>query len=96
MRNYVTISKNLLKVFCNFQTQPFLFPVNSKVVPDYHRIVKKPMDLQSIREVRYTANCERIQYNTIFISLRFRLTEKYLRGITSYSFNSVWTVRILL
>ena len=51
MRNYFTISKNSLKLFCDFQTQPFLFPVNSKVVPDYHRIVKKPMDLQSIREV---------------------------------------------
>ncbi|XP_013414213.1 transcription initiation factor TFIID subunit 1 [Lingula anatina] len=31
-------------------TQPFLFPVNSKVVPDYYKIIKKPMDLQTIRE----------------------------------------------
>ncbi|PNF40464.1 Transcription initiation factor TFIID subunit 1 [Cryptotermes secundus] len=35
--------------------QPFLFPVNAKVrsnfaVPDYHKIVTRPMDLQSIRE----------------------------------------------
>ncbi|XP_055958756.1 transcription initiation factor TFIID subunit 1 isoform X2 [Patella vulgata] len=31
-------------------TQPFLFPVNPKEVPDYYRVVRKPMDLQSIRE----------------------------------------------
>lgn len=30
--------------------QPFLFPVNAKLVPDYYRIVQRPMDLQSIRE----------------------------------------------
>lgn len=30
--------------------QPFLFPVSSKTVPDYYRIVTRPMDLQTIRE----------------------------------------------
>ncbi|XP_049784763.1 transcription initiation factor TFIID subunit 1 isoform X1 [Schistocerca cancellata] len=30
--------------------QPFLFPVNAKVVPDYYKIVNRPMDLQTIRE----------------------------------------------
>lgn len=30
--------------------QPFLFPVNAKVVPDYYKIVSRPMDLQTIRE----------------------------------------------
>ncbi|XP_064636542.1 transcription initiation factor TFIID subunit 1-like isoform X2 [Lineus longissimus] len=30
--------------------QPFLFPVSTKVVPDYYRLIKKPMDLQKIRE----------------------------------------------
>lgn len=30
--------------------QPFLFPVNAKVVPDYYKIVTRPMDLQTIRE----------------------------------------------
>lgn len=30
--------------------QPFLFPVNPKLVPDYNRIIQRPMDLQSIRE----------------------------------------------
>ncbi|KAL1130727.1 hypothetical protein AAG570_011968 [Ranatra chinensis] len=30
--------------------QPFLFPVNAKVVPDYYRIVSRPMDLQTIRD----------------------------------------------
>ncbi|KYM76533.1 Transcription initiation factor TFIID subunit 1 [Atta colombica] len=30
--------------------QPFLFPVNAKVVPDYHKIIQRPMDLQTIRE----------------------------------------------
>ncbi|XP_055377436.1 transcription initiation factor TFIID subunit 1 [Condylostylus longicornis] len=29
---------------------PFMFPVNAKLVPDYHRIVTRPMDLQTIRE----------------------------------------------
>lgn len=30
--------------------QPFLFPVNAKLVSDYYRIVQRPMDLQTIRE----------------------------------------------
>ena len=30
--------------------QPFLFPVSSKTVPDYYRIILRPMDLQTIRE----------------------------------------------
>nr|XP_018899978.1 PREDICTED: transcription initiation factor TFIID subunit 1-like [Bemisia tabaci] len=30
--------------------QQFLFPVNAKVVPDYYKIVSRPMDLQTIRE----------------------------------------------
>ncbi|GJQ86655.1 Taf1, partial [Trypoxylus dichotomus] len=30
--------------------QPFLFPVNPKMVMDYYRIVQRPMDLQTIRE----------------------------------------------
>ena len=31
---------------------PFVNPVSSKDVPDYHKIVTNPMDLQQIREVR--------------------------------------------
>ncbi|XP_037728762.1 transcription initiation factor TFIID subunit 1 isoform X4 [Drosophila subpulchrella] len=38
---------------------PFLFPVNAKKVPDYYRVVTKPMDLQTMREYirqrRYTS-----------------------------------------
>ncbi|KRF83073.1 transcription initiation factor TFIID subunit 1 isoform X7 [Drosophila virilis] len=38
---------------------PFLFPVNAKRVPDYYRVVTKPMDLQTMREYirqrRYTS-----------------------------------------
>ncbi|XP_034664077.1 transcription initiation factor TFIID subunit 1 isoform X4 [Drosophila subobscura] len=38
---------------------PFLFPVNSKKVPDYYQVVTKPMDLQTMREYirqrRYTS-----------------------------------------
>ncbi|XP_022830703.1 transcription initiation factor TFIID subunit 1 isoform X5 [Spodoptera litura] len=30
--------------------QPFLFPVNPKLVADYYRIVSRPMDLQTIRD----------------------------------------------
>lgn len=30
--------------------QPFMFPVNIKLVPDYYKIVTRPMDLQAIRE----------------------------------------------
>ncbi|XP_055587369.1 transcription initiation factor TFIID subunit 1 isoform X2 [Uranotaenia lowii] len=29
---------------------PFMFPVNAKQVVDYHKIVQRPMDLQTIRE----------------------------------------------
>ncbi|XP_037277231.1 TATA-box binding protein associated factor 1 isoform X3 [Rhipicephalus microplus] len=31
-------------------TQPFWHPVSAKVVPDYHKIITVPMDLQRIRE----------------------------------------------
>ncbi|KAL3880165.1 hypothetical protein ACJMK2_032430 [Sinanodonta woodiana] len=31
-------------------SQPFLFPVSAKEVPDYYKIIKKPMDMQVIRE----------------------------------------------
>ena len=34
------------------QTTPFQLPVNPKHVPDYERIVKNPISLQNIREVR--------------------------------------------
>ncbi|KAF0298206.1 Transcription initiation factor TFIID subunit 1 [Amphibalanus amphitrite] len=30
--------------------QPFLFPVNAKTVPDYYKIIQRPMDLQTIRD----------------------------------------------
>ncbi|GBN10672.1 Transcription initiation factor TFIID subunit 1 [Araneus ventricosus] len=32
------------------ETQPFWFPVSAKNVPDYHRIVHRAMDLQTMRE----------------------------------------------
>jgi len=35
------------------QTWPFHHPVSAKSVPDYYNIVKIPMDLQTMREVRY-------------------------------------------
>ncbi|KAL4230237.1 Transcription initiation factor TFIID subunit 1 [Mactra antiquata] len=31
-------------------THPFLYPVSTKNVPDYFKIIKEPMDLQTIRE----------------------------------------------
>ncbi|XP_030373648.1 transcription initiation factor TFIID subunit 1 isoform X4 [Scaptodrosophila lebanonensis] len=41
------------------EVTPFLFPVSAKNVPDYHRVVSKPMDLQTMREYirqrRYTS-----------------------------------------
>jgi len=30
---------------------PFMQPVTSKIAPDYHLVVKQPMDLGTIREV---------------------------------------------
>ena len=46
-------------MFENFglQTWPFHQPVSIKTVPDYHKIVKIPMDLQTMREVRIKAYC---------------------------------------
>ncbi|CAM6031944.1 unnamed protein product, partial [Sphagnum compactum] len=29
---------------------PFLEPVNSKEVPDYHKVIKEPMDLKTIEQ----------------------------------------------
>ncbi|CAD5115481.1 DgyrCDS4450 [Dimorphilus gyrociliatus] len=46
-----TIFENILNEMRDLpDTQPFLFAVNGKTVPDYYQIVKNPMDLQTIRE----------------------------------------------
>ncbi|KAJ2946083.1 hypothetical protein O0L34_g5002 [Tuta absoluta] len=50
----VTLS-SLLEDVLNYirhlpDVQPFLFPVNPKMVLDYYRVVSRPMDLQTIRE----------------------------------------------
>ncbi|KAK2151093.1 hypothetical protein LSH36_376g04026 [Paralvinella palmiformis] len=46
-----TIFENILNEMREIPNAiPFLTPVNPKQVPDYHRIVTKPMDLQTIRE----------------------------------------------
>ncbi|XP_065160409.1 transcription initiation factor TFIID subunit 1 isoform X2 [Atheta coriaria] len=46
-----TILENILNELRDMpDVQPFLFPVNPKLVPDYNRIIQRPMDLQSIRE----------------------------------------------
>ncbi|KAJ8667283.1 hypothetical protein QAD02_008945 [Eretmocerus hayati] len=46
-----TIFENILNDMRDLpDVQPFLFPVNPKIVPDYPRIISRPMDLQTIRE----------------------------------------------
>ncbi|XP_056630576.1 transcription initiation factor TFIID subunit 1 isoform X2 [Diorhabda sublineata] len=46
-----TILENILNEMRNLpDVQPFLFPVNQKLVLDYYKIVQRPMDLQTIRE----------------------------------------------
>ncbi|XP_074028237.1 TATA-box binding protein associated factor 1 isoform X1 [Leptinotarsa decemlineata] len=46
-----TILENILNEMRDMpDVQPFLFPVNPKLVLDYYRIVQRPMDLQTIRE----------------------------------------------
>ncbi|CAH0547721.1 unnamed protein product [Brassicogethes aeneus] len=46
-----TILENILNEMRDMpDVQPFLFPVNPKLVLDYHKIVTRPMDLQTIRE----------------------------------------------
>ncbi|KAG5898078.1 hypothetical protein JTB14_001783 [Gonioctena quinquepunctata] len=46
-----TILENILNEMRDMpDVQPFLFPVNPKLVMDYYRIVTRPMDLQTIRE----------------------------------------------
>ncbi|XP_077286335.1 TATA-box binding protein associated factor 1 isoform X2 [Arctopsyche grandis] len=50
----VTLSSMLEDVLNDMRhlpdVQPFLFPVNAKLVEDYYRIVTRPMDLQTIRD----------------------------------------------
>nr|KAG5705427.1 hypothetical protein BaRGS_004554 [Batillaria attramentaria] len=50
----VTMSSMLEQILNDMRdlphTQPFLFPVNPKEVPDYYKIIKRPMDLQTMRE----------------------------------------------
>ena len=43
----------LLCLFLSFQSRPFHFPVNSKKLPDYHIIIAKPMDLETLRKVQH-------------------------------------------
>ncbi|KAJ8935568.1 hypothetical protein NQ318_001562 [Aromia moschata] len=38
--------------------QPFLFPVNPKLVMDYYRIIQRPMDLQTIHRKKYQSREE--------------------------------------
>lgn len=46
-----TMLENILNEMRDLpDVQPFLFPVNAKVVPDYYKIVQRPIDLQTIRE----------------------------------------------
>nr|XP_022324480.1 transcription initiation factor TFIID subunit 1-like isoform X2 [Crassostrea virginica] len=46
-----TIFENILNEMRDQpNTQPFLFPVSAKEVPDYYRVIKTPMDLQTMRE----------------------------------------------
>ena len=60
-------------MFENFglQTWPFHQPVSIKTVPDYHKIVKIPMDLQTMREVRIKAYCFLLIYNCLPFAKRF-------------------------
>ena len=60
-------------MFENFglQTWPFHQPVSIKTVPDYHKIVKIPMDLQTMREVRIKAYCFLLIYNCLQFAKRF-------------------------
>ncbi|XP_058793259.1 transcription initiation factor TFIID subunit 1-like [Phymastichus coffea] len=49
----VVLSSIFEDILKNLRTQefaPFLTPVNSKLVPDYHRIVTQPIDLQTIND----------------------------------------------
>ncbi|XP_047505448.1 transcription initiation factor TFIID subunit 1 [Pieris napi] len=50
----VTLSSLLEEVLTTMRhlpdVQPFLFPVNQKLVADYYRVVTRPMDLQTIRD----------------------------------------------
>merc|ERR1719210_1409565 len=46
-----SIMENILNEMRDLNdTSPFLHPVNGKLVPDYYKIVKKPMDLQTMRD----------------------------------------------
>lgn len=43
-------SEDLSNVY--LQSWPFHLPVSSKKIPDYHKIIKSPMDLQTMKKVR--------------------------------------------
>ncbi|CAG9840406.1 unnamed protein product [Diabrotica balteata] len=46
-----TILENILNEMRDMpDVQPFLFPVNQKLVLDYYKIIQRPMDLQTIRD----------------------------------------------
>lgn len=44
-------SKIEFEILVLFQSRPFHAPVSARTVPDYYKIVKNPMDLQTIKEV---------------------------------------------
>lgn len=53
VRQHVKVSAEAFVTvfFFRLQTWPFHHPVSAKTVPDYYKIVKIPMDLQTMREV---------------------------------------------
>ena len=52
------------------QAWAFCKPVSAKTVPDYHRLIKFPMDLQTMKEVTGTARANSFSYLPSF-SLHF-------------------------
>lgn len=69
-------------------TQPFLFPVNPKIVTDYYDIVKNPMDLQTLREnvwkKKYTSREEFLtDVNQMSINSKMYNGEKHLITLTA-------------
>ena len=55
------------------QSYHFRKPVQAKVVPDYYTVIKFPMDLQTMKEVR-KKSCSHVHYLTSFLLVaRYRI-----------------------
>lgn len=66
------------------QSWPFHHPVSAKKIPDYHKIIKKPMDLQTMQKVNSSSWSGIYSSKLIAVLNRTVILESISTEISSY------------